>query len=310
MPETDVRPRVTIYTDGGADPNPGPGGWGAVLIHDATGHVKKLSGSDPNTTNNRMELTAAIEALSALKQPCDVHLYTDSEYLKLGITERIGGWQAKGFNRVKNADLWKWLVELSLVHDITWEWVKGHAGNHYNELADRLATQAIRSQAAGEPVPDSAAEAEVYTVVSARDHQGFWAASIRIDGDEQLITGHEFEVTANQLDIMAVIEALCQLPEGISVSVYSLSDYLRNGASQWILGWKKRGWQTKSGEPVKNRELWQRLDELMSRRKVSWPSVKDDPTFEFAFEELGRRAQESFAEMIEEPHPSDYDPEF
>jgi ribonuclease HI len=306
--ETDEKPRVTIYTDGGADPNPGPGGWGAVLIHDATGHIRELSGSDPQTTNNRMELTAAIEGLAALKQPCEVHLYTDSEYVKLGITERIGKWQAKGFHRVKNADLWKWLVEMSLVHDITWEWVRGHAGNRYNERADWLATQAIRSQAAGEPVPELTAEAEVFTVVSARDDQGFWAASIRFDGDEQLIVGHEYEVTANQLDIMAVIEALGRLPEGVSVSVYSLSDYLRNGASRWIRGWKQRGWQTKKGEPVKNRELWQQLDELMSQRDVSWPSVKDDPTFEFAFEELGRRAQEAFTDLIEQQHPPD--PEF
>jgi len=293
-----------IYTDGGADPNPGDGGWGVVLIHEATGHVKKLSGYVPQTTNNRMELTAAIEGLAALKQPCNVHLCTDSEYVKLGITERIGKWQAKGFHRVKNADLWKWLVELSLIHDITWEWVRGHAGNRYNELADQLATQAIRSHSAGAPDSSPSAETEVFTVVSARDRQGFWAASIRFDGGEQLITGHEYEVTANQLDIMAVIEALKQLPEGTSVSIYSMSDYLRNGASRWIHGWKQRGWQTKSGEPVKNRELWQQLDELMSLREVTWPPVKDDPTFEFAFEELGRRAQEAFTDLLEQDsHP-------
>ena len=146
----DDKPQVTIYTDGGADPNPGPGGWGVVLIHNKSGKEKDLSGSDPETTNNRMELTAAIRALQALKTPCDVKLFTDSEYLRRGVTEWMEKWEASNWSRgkqgeVKNIDLWKQLASEIGRHDIHWEWVKGHAGNRYNERADQLATAAIRA---------------------------------------------------------------------------------------------------------------------------------------------------------------------
>lgn len=142
------KPSVTIYTDGGAEPNPGPGGWGVVLIHDATGRVKELSGGDPATTNNRMELTAAIEALNALTRPCTIVLHTDSTYVKDGITKWIHGWQAKGWKTadkkpVKNADLWQALLDASRRHRIDWQWVKGHAGHDGNERADELARQGM-----------------------------------------------------------------------------------------------------------------------------------------------------------------------
>jgi len=138
-------PRVEIATDGACKGNPGPGGWGAV-IRSGT-REKELSGGEPLTTNNRMELTAVIEALNALKRPCAVALSTDSRYVMDGLTKWIHGWRRNGWKTaskqpVKNADLWQALVEATTRHRIAWEWVKGHAGHPDNERADRLASDA------------------------------------------------------------------------------------------------------------------------------------------------------------------------
>ena len=140
---------VTVYTDGACSGNPGPGGWGAILISGP--HRKELSGGEPETTNNRMELTAAIEALRALKGTPKVDLYTDSTYVKKGITEWIASWKANGWRRrsgkrllpVKNEDLWRALDELAASHDVTFHWVEGHAGHPENERADELARLGI-----------------------------------------------------------------------------------------------------------------------------------------------------------------------
>ncbi len=137
---------VIIYTDGACSGNPGPGGWGAILI--CRGTEKEISGGEPATTNNRMELTAAIEALNCLKQPCEIALYTDSEYVRKGITEWIHNWQRRGWKTadkkpVKNADLWQALLEAARRHKIDWHWVRGHDGHPMNERADALARAAI-----------------------------------------------------------------------------------------------------------------------------------------------------------------------
>jgi ribonuclease HI len=138
-------PQVTIYTDGACDPNPGPGGWAALLRYAV--HEKVLTGSDPDTTNNRMELTAAIEAFKALKQPCQVDIYTDSEYLKRGITEWLSGWRARGWRRkvgaLANIALWQELDKLLKTHQVEWHWLRGHAGQPQNERVDMLARQAL-----------------------------------------------------------------------------------------------------------------------------------------------------------------------
>ncbi len=138
--------RVEIYTDGACRGNPGPGGWGALLI--AGAHRKTLHGGDPETTNNRMELTAAIEALNALTRPCKVNLHTDSRYVMQGITEWLDGWKQRGWKTaakkpVKNQDLWQALDEAQQRHDINWKWVKGHDGDPGNEEADALANRGI-----------------------------------------------------------------------------------------------------------------------------------------------------------------------
>ena len=137
---------VEIYTDGACRGNPGPGGWGVLLIYND--QRKELKGAEAETTNNRMELTASIEALRALNRRCEVKLYTDSQYVRKGITEWMDNWRKRNWRTaskqaVKNEDLWRQLDELSKQHEIEWIWVKGHSGNPGNEQVDRLANEAI-----------------------------------------------------------------------------------------------------------------------------------------------------------------------
>ncbi len=137
---------VEIFTDGACKGNPGPGGWGAVLRFQGT--EKMLSGAEAVTTNNRMELMAAIEALGALKEPCEVVLTTDSEYVRRGISEWLEQWRSRNWRTaakapVKNVDLWQRLDALNQLHKVSWHWVKGHSGHRENEMADELANRAI-----------------------------------------------------------------------------------------------------------------------------------------------------------------------
>jgi ribonuclease HI len=138
--------RVIIYTDGACDPNPGPGGWAAILMY--KDHMKEMSGGEARTTNNRMELIAAIKALNSLKRACSVTVHTDSQYLQRGVTQWMSGWKRRGWLRgtgkVKNLDLWQELDALTQKHDVKWQWVPGHAGHQFNERCDELAREAIK----------------------------------------------------------------------------------------------------------------------------------------------------------------------
>ncbi|MEW6436595.1 MAG: ribonuclease HI [Pseudomonadota bacterium] len=139
--------KVTIWTDGACSGNPGPGGWGAILTFGD--HRKELAGGEAATTNNRMELTAAIRALEALKRPCSIDLHTDSAYLRGGITTWLAGWKKNGWRTadkkpVKNVELWQELERAAAPHDVRWHWVKGHAGDPMNERADELAREGMR----------------------------------------------------------------------------------------------------------------------------------------------------------------------
>jgi ribonuclease HI len=143
---------VEIYTDGACKGNPGPGGWGVILRYN--GHEKELKGAEQHTTNNRMELMAAIQGLNALNRACEVNLYTDSQYLRQGMTGWLAQWKKSGWRNskkepVKNMDLWQELDVLSQRHHIKWHWVKGHSGHPENERADVLANEAITALAGG-----------------------------------------------------------------------------------------------------------------------------------------------------------------
>lgn len=145
MPTASDPKLVEIWTDGGCKPNPGPGGWAAILRYG--GHERELSGADPATTNNRMELAAAAAALEALTRPCRVILHTDSEYLRNGITRWHTGWVRRNWRNaagdpVANMDLWRRVLDAAKTHEIDWRWVRGHTGDKMNERADRLATKA------------------------------------------------------------------------------------------------------------------------------------------------------------------------
>ena len=138
---------VVIYTDGACSGNPGPGGWGAILSFD--GHEREICGGEADTTNNRMELMAAISALETLTRPCTVELHTDSQYLRGGVTGWMDNWKKRGWltadkKPVKNIELWQRLDEARLRHDVSWHWVKGHAGHEMNERADELARQGMK----------------------------------------------------------------------------------------------------------------------------------------------------------------------
>jgi len=144
---TAAKPQVTVYTDGACSGNPGPGGWGAVLISGP--HRKEICGGDPQTTNNRMELAAAIAALDALKRPSRVDVHSDSEYLRNGISTWIEGWKRNGWRTsakqpVKNVELWQRLDAARQRHEVNWHWVRGHAGHTENERADELAREGMR----------------------------------------------------------------------------------------------------------------------------------------------------------------------
>ena len=144
---------VRLFTDGACSGNPGPGGWAYILEHMPTGKRKNDSGGEPSTTNNRMELMAAICALEALKRPCEITLTTDSQYVKKGITEWLANWKRRGWKTadkkpVKNQDLWQRLDEAAHKHKIHWKWIKGHSGHEENERADQLANRAIEEMLA------------------------------------------------------------------------------------------------------------------------------------------------------------------
>ena len=143
-----MKPIIEIYTDGACLGNPGRGGWGAVLIYKE--HRKEISGKNPQTTNNRMEICAVIEALKTLKKPSEIVIYTDSKYVMEGITKWIFNWKKNGWKGadkkpIKNIDLWQELDLETAKHQIKWVWVKGHSGNHFNEIADTLAREAAQS---------------------------------------------------------------------------------------------------------------------------------------------------------------------
>lgn len=278
--------RFVIYTDGGASPNPGPGGWAAVIL-DPAGGTEEIAGGAPSTTNNRMELMAAISALAHLGASSAVDLYTDSQYVRQGITSWLGRWRAQGWRRrdggsVKNVDLWRRLEGLNRRHRVSWHWVKGHAGNEWNERVDALASAEVAARGGGvaaEPGSDEAVPPDsvrIFLKVRCVGSRGAWVAEVVTpDGTVQRSGGAE-DTTANRLELECVLELLGGLPPGQPAAVYTGNDYLRRGAALWIHAWKRNRWRTRSGGPVKNAELWHRLDRQLEGRRVQWPAPTGD----------------------------------
>jgi ribonuclease HI len=288
---------VTIYTDGACKGNPGPGGWGLILL--AGGAEKELFGGDPDTTNNRMEMMAAIKALQTLSRPCSVELYTDSQYVIKGCTEWLVGWKKRNWRKsdkspVENVDLWKLLDEQLGRHDIKFHWVRGHSGDKYNERADQLANQGVdlvRGQAAERstaPKPQAAQGAlnlapkasgkptvEAYTDGSSRKSgAGGWAVVLVNQGVESEQSGGAHDTTNNRMEMMGPIIALETIPAHEHVRITTDSQYVQKGIEEWIHNWKKRGWRTADNKPVKNVDLWQRLDKICAGREITWAWVR------------------------------------
>ena len=269
--------KVIIYSDGGSDPNPGIGGWAAILRFGE--HEKVLTGNDPEATNNRMELTAAIRALEALKRPCDIDFYTDSEYLRKGITEWIDGWAASGWKKkgkpIQNVDLWQELWPLVKTHEIEWHWVKGHSGNEFNERVDKLARDARLEITPGDVIDQNVPRLYLRSSCKGNPGPGGWGAVLEEGSETEQASGSEPQTTNNRMEITAAIEGLLLLPPNSEVQIFTTSDYLYQGITQWIRNWRKRNWMKKGGEqPVANSDLWQALDKLAENYKIRWINAK------------------------------------
>lgn len=286
---------VTIYTDGGADPNPGIGGWAAILRYGE--HEKVLTGNDPKTTNNRMELQAAIGALSALKRPSTIQLHTDSEYLRKGITQYIDKWAANnwrtGNRAVANADLWQQLWPLVKQHQIEWHWVKGHSGDPLNERVDELARQARLKITPRVDIDDNTPRLYLRASCKGNPGPGGWGIVLEQGDETEQNSGSDPSTTNNRMEIQAAIEGLLMLPPDSAVQIFTTSDYLFQGATRWIKGWRQRNWEKKGGQPVANADLWQALDQLMSAYRVRWVNAKNLQAV--GLEEAGKLAKTAVA---------------
>lgn len=269
-------PTLTIYTDGGCNPNPGPGGWAAILLHPDQEPLE-LYGSELKTTNNRMELRAATEALAFLEQPHKIELWTDSSYLKRGITQWLPEWKRRNWmtstkQAVKNQDLWLLLSAEQQRHEISWQWVKGHAGNKWNERADALASAQIPRPVL--PLDDEKA-VHLFTAVaySGKSKRGGWAVVMRYREHVKEQSGCVEGTSSNRLHIQAALEGLQALKKRLPVHLYTTSDYLKDGATQWVKGWLARQWRTKEGKAVSHQDLWQALVQAQQGYPVAWHVV-------------------------------------
>ena len=274
---------LVMYTDGACSPNPGPGGWGAVILADGD-VVSELSGSAAQSTNNRMELRAAVEALKSVKHPSRIGLFTDSAYLKNGITDWINTWQNNNWRTaagadVKNSDLWRELLVQIDRHTIDWHWVRGHGDDRWNNRADELAVAARKEQQGKETGPlrvEATADADdhihLFTGVTCRHRAGVgaWAVILTWRDHVKILGERVVSMTANQLYLKAVISGLKSIKKGLPVDVHTHSGYLYDGATTWLEGWRNRNWTTREGSPVSNRSLWQELDALIGRYRVQF----------------------------------------
>lgn len=311
---TNLTPKVTIFCDGGSQPNPGPGGFGVLLTFD-DGREQELSGAELDTTNNKMELTAACVALESLDVPHEVTMYVDSQYVRKGITEWMPNWVKCGWKTadgepVKNQELWERLYEATQRHTITWRWVRGHSGNANNERVDQLATKAretltgIPSESAKssakeakKAAPKAEANGDVKVYISGQYSwdvkAGGWGAYIiDKDGSERELGGTiRDETSGNRVALLAAINALEAVADTPgSLDIFTDQEYLSKGMSSWLDGWIKKGWRTAGGQPVKNQDLWEELHKLAKKRKITWHQVRvSDQNFQRAMMTASRK---------------------
>ncbi len=274
-----ILPGIKIYTDGSCSPNPGLGGWGAVLLPEK-GKKRELSGREEETTNNRMELRAALEGLAALHASHAVELFTDSKYLQKGITAWIDKWRNNNWltvdrEPVKNQDLWEALSRQLERHQVSWVWVKGHANDQYNELADTLAATA-RGRT---PLPlsdETAIHIFLGITWKQKTQVGSWAAVLRYQSYFKVLGEMVEGSTANRVHIQSTVSTLRSLKRRLPVHVYTSSGYLKDGASNWLNGWERNGWVTREGKDVSNRDEWKQLNDLLQEFVVTFHVIDKD----------------------------------
>ncbi|NNK57362.1 MAG: ribonuclease HI [Desulfofustis sp.] len=308
MADTQHTPQLVIYTDGACSPNPGPGGWGAVIIKDGSIH-SELSGSEENSTNNRMELTAAVEVLKSVENPAKITLYTDSVYLKNGITDWINKWQRNDWRtadrkEVKNSDLWRQLLEQIEYHQVRFLWIKGHAADPFNIRADELAVAARKGEEAppGSKRSSSALSTDhihLFTGVTFKHaaRVGGWSVILNWRTHVKILGDGCQGMSANQLYLVSVINGLGSLKKELPVDVHTHSGYLYDGATNWLSGWKNRNWRTREGDEVSNKKLWLQLDGLLSRYEVTFylEDKKNPYCFLQEAKELAREYEQGFS---------------
>ncbi|AGF79783.1 ribonuclease HI [Desulfocapsa sulfexigens DSM 10523] len=296
-------PLVTIYTDGSCSPNPGPGGWGVVILPE-NGKKRELSGKVDVTTNNRMELLAALKALQALPCPHAVELFTDSKYVKNGITKWIGNWRSNNWltaekEAVKNRDLWEALDNEIKRHEVKWLWVKGHDNDPNNERADALAV-AARGRAVL-PLSDETAIHIFMGITWKQKLQiGSWAAVFRYRKHFKIIGGVVKNSSANRIHIQSACDALRTLKRRLPVHLYTSSGYLKDGAGNWLSGWERNGWKTREGKVVSNKEEWQELNLQLQEYSVILHVIDKEmpPCHSQEAKELAIEYQQPFSDDI------------
>ena len=307
MSHSQSKPALVIYTDGACSPNPGPGGWGAVVIKNGS-ILSELSGFEESSTNNRMELTAAVEALQSLRNRSSITLYTDSIYLKNGITDWINKWQHNDWRtadrkQVKNSDLWRRLLVQIERHEVEWHWVKGHATDRFNIRADELAVAARKGQGLenrdNAPIELQADHIHLFTGVTYKHSTslGGWSVILNWRTHVRVLGAGCTGSSANHLYLVALINGLKSLKKELPVDVYTHSGYLYDGATQWLKGWKNRNWRTREGGEVSNKQLWQDLDNLLNRYQVTfYLESKENPhCFLQEAKELAREFEQDFS---------------
>ncbi len=267
---------IHIYTDGSCSPNPGMGGWASLLLFEGQ-EPKVLQGNASETTNNRMELTAPIEALKSLEDGCNVVICTDSTYVKDGVTKWVPKWVDRGWQTidgedVKNQDLWQKLIKETNRHEVSWLWVKGHAEDQYNILVDQLAVEA-RGKSILPKMDENSIHIYLGVTCKHSTKTGAWASILVYRNHYKYLAERKVDVTANTLYLEAVIQSLLALKKPIPVVFYTSSGYVKEGATSWLPGWRRRGWQTIDGKDVINREQWQKLDELQKTNRVTYQLV-------------------------------------
>lgn len=299
---------IEAWTDGACKGNPGPGGWGALLRQ---GNMEtEIKGGSEQTTNNRMEMMAAIETLSAIpSQNTPITISTDSQYLRDGITKWISGWKAKGWvtsnkTPVKNQELWIKLDNLCDQHKVYWTWVKGHNGHPENERADRLAVAGIpnsKKQTLNKNQdyietnmiqPPTVPAALVVTEISFDDFmktakksipleiqiqvqvinaKGGWAAAFSQENRTAYTSGFIMHTTLPQLELLTAINCIEMFSTPYVINmVYNPDQYIYKGITSWIKGWESNGWTTSSGSEVKYKDQWIKLNELCSSHHIFW----------------------------------------